>query len=169
MLIRAVEIFALAHEYGHHAMRHGVTDSSDQVVDALVEEHQADLFARSVSMAIGSREVPPNFYAMSGTGGVIILVALELVKRAKAVLETGQDYFEPSASHPSLRDRVAHIARLDQHLPAEQRERAAEMRWCFIEIMEVIWDVVRPNIVKLHEEGVRPVKGAPDPGGWLPS
>ena len=91
MLIRAVEIFALAHEYGHHAMRHGVTDSSDQVVDALVEEHQADLFARSVSMAIGSREVPPNFYAMSGTGGVIILVALELVKRAKAVLETGQD------------------------------------------------------------------------------
>jgi len=57
---------------------------------------------------------------------------------------------------------------LDQQLPPQQRQGAVEMRECFIEIMEVIWGAARPNIVKLHEEGVRPVQGAPDPGGWLP-
>lgn len=168
MLIRAVEIFVLAHEYGHHVMRHGVTDSSAQVANSFVEERQADIFARSACLAIGSRDAPPNFYAMTGTGGVIILGALDLVRRTKAVLKTGQDHVDRSASQPPLRDRIATIALLDQQLPLQQRRAAAEMRGCFIEIMEVIWAAVRWNIVKLHEEGVRPVQGAPDPGGWLP-
>jgi hypothetical protein len=43
------------------------------------------------------------------------------------------------------------------------------MRQCFVEIIEVIWETVRPNIVKLHEGGVRPIEGASDPGGWLPT
>jgi hypothetical protein len=64
MLLRAVELFALAHEYGHHVMRHGVTDTSEDTTDHFFEEHQADIFARSASLEIGSREMPPNFYAM---------------------------------------------------------------------------------------------------------
>jgi hypothetical protein len=169
MLIRAVEIFALAHEYGHHVMQHGVADSSERGVESFIEEHQADIFARSVSLAIGSRETPPNFYAMSGTGAVIILGTLDLVRRAKAVLKTGKDRIDVRDTHPSFTNRVAQVALLDQHLLPQQRQGAAEMRGCFIEFIEIIWEAVLPKIVRQHEEGVRPLEGAPDPGGWLPS
>jgi hypothetical protein len=76
LLLRAVELFALAHEYGHHVMRHGITNSSEETADPFIEEHQADIFARGASLAIGSRENPPNFYAMFGVGGVIILARI---------------------------------------------------------------------------------------------
>jgi hypothetical protein len=170
MLIRAVELFALAHEYGHHVMRHGLVDTSERSANSFVEEHQADIFARSASLAIGSRETPPNFYAMSGVGGVIMLGALDLVRRAKAVLKTGSDQTSTGDRHPPFADRIAHIGLLDQHLSLpEQRQGAVIMRQSFVEIIEVIWETVRPNIVKLHEGGVRPIEGASDPGGWLPT
>lgn len=170
MLIRAVELFAIAHEYGHHIMMHGVASaSSEETADPFVEEHQADIFARSASIAIGSRENVPNFYAMSGTGGVIILGALDLVRRAKAILETGNDQTPPRERHPPVADRIAHIALLDEHLAPNQREAAVDMRRCFLEIIEIIWEAVRPHLVDLHSQGIRPIQGAPDPGGWLPS
>lgn len=170
MLIRAVELFALAHEYGHHVMMHGVASaSSEETTDPFVEEHQADLFARSASIAIGLRENAPNVYAMSGAGGVIILGALDLVRRAKAVLETGNDQVPPRERHPPFSDRIAHIALLDEHLATYQRKAAVDMRRCFLEIVEVIWESVRPHLVELHSQGIRPIAGAPDPGGWLPS
>ena len=169
MLLRAVELFALAHEYGHHVMMHGVgSNSSEQTADPFVEEHQADIFARSASIAIGSTESTPNFYAMSGAGGVIVLGALDLVRRAKVVLETGNEQFTPRERHPPFSERIAHIASLDEHLAASHRESARDMRRCFIEIVEVIWEVVRPHIVELHLQGARPREGAVDLGGWLP-
>jgi hypothetical protein len=170
MLLRAVELFALAHEYGHHVMMHGVaSSSSEETTDPFVEEHQADIFARSASIAIGSRENFPNFYAMSGAGGVIILGALDLVRRAKAILETGNDQAPPRERHPPFADHIAHIALLDEHLLPNDREAAVDIRRCFLEIVEVIWEAVRPHLIALHSQGVRPIEGAPDPGGWLPS
>jgi hypothetical protein len=168
-LLRAVELFALAHEYGHHVMQHGITDSSADIPDPMAEEHQADLFARSASIAIGSQESVPNFYAMSGVGGVVILGALDLVRRATALLETGNDQTPPREGHPPFRDRVEIIALLDEHLPVQLRRMAATIRDCFIQIIEVIWEFVRPRIEQIHASGVRPVPNAPDPGGWLPS
>jgi hypothetical protein len=168
-LLRAVELFALAHEYGHHVMQHGITDSSADIPDPMIEEHQADLFARSASMAIGSQESVPNFYAMSGVGAVVILGALDLVRRASALLETGSDQTPPRERHPPFRDRVEVIALLDEHLPVRFRPMAANMRDCFGQIVEVIWEFVRPGIAELRANGGRPAPNAPDPGGWLPS
>jgi hypothetical protein len=168
-LLRAVELFALAHEYGHHVMQHGVTDSSADIPDPFIEEHQADLFARGASMAIGSREPVPNLYAMFGVGAVVILGALDLVRRATALLESGSDQPPPRERHPPFRDRVKVIALLDQRLAVHLRPTAANMRDCFVQIMEVIWEFARPGIAELHANGVRPVPNAPYPGGWLPS
>ena len=169
MLLRAIEIFVLAHEYGHHVLEHGITDTSEETGDAFTEEHQADIFGRSTCIVIGAREQPPNFYAMSGAGAVIILGALDLVRRAKAVLVSGSDKTEPRKRHPPIADRIEVIALLDEQLPSQPlREAAAIQRRCFAQIIEVIWDLVRPELERLYRQGVRPVEGAPDTGGWLP-
>jgi hypothetical protein len=168
-LLRAIELFAFAHEYGHHVMRHGITDSSVITTDLLTEEHQADIFARGACLTIGSQETPPNFYAMCGIGGVVILGTLDLVRRATAVLQTGNDQPKPRERHPSFRDRVAAIGLLDDYLPLKLRAGAANMRDCFVQIIEVVWEFVRPGIAELHAKGVRPMPNASAPGSWLPS
>jgi hypothetical protein len=150
-------------------MGHGITDSSADTTDPLIEEHQADIFARGVCLAIGSQEKPPNFYAMCGIGGVAILGALDLVRRATAVLQSGDDQIKPRERHPPVRDRVAALALLDDHLPLNLRAGAANMRDCFVGIIEVIWEFVRPGIEELYAKGVRPMPNVSDPGGWLPT
>jgi hypothetical protein len=168
-ILRAIEWFSIAHEYGHHVMKHGQAASSEDQSDHFHEEHQSDIFARAISMALGAREEVPNYYAIFGAGGVIMLGMLDLVRRTKAVLETGGDEVVPRERHPPYVDRVAALAGMDEHLPHQQREAAADMRASFEKIIEVIWDEVRPVIQKLHKSGLRPQLGAPDVGGWLPS
>jgi hypothetical protein len=53
--------------------------------------------------------------------------------------------------------------------PPGIRAGAENMRDCFVRVIEVIWEFVRPGIAELHAQGVRPMPNASDPGGWLPS
>lgn len=78
MILRAVELFAVGHEYGHHMLKHGQAESEKGEPHA--QEHEADFFARVVSMNIATRSEPPNIFASSGAGGVIMLTVLELVR-----------------------------------------------------------------------------------------
>lgn len=165
----AAKFFLSKNSTSPHILEHGVADTSQETANAFAEEHQADVLGRTVCMVIGARESPPNFYAISGAGAVIILGALDLVRRAKAVLLTGNDRSAPRKRHPPCAQRIGVIALLDEQLPSQQIRDAAEtQRRCFAEIVEIIWDLIRPDLERLHREGVRPVDGAPDTGGWLP-
>jgi hypothetical protein len=46
LLLRAMEWFAIGHEYGHHVMKHGQATSSAEACSIFNDEHQAD-FLRS--------------------------------------------------------------------------------------------------------------------------
>jgi hypothetical protein len=70
---RAMEIFAIVHEYGHHHHGHGprLEDNPKQ------EEFDADQFALRIGYEV--ERVPlicPNPYLSSGAGGVVLLMAL---------------------------------------------------------------------------------------------
>jgi hypothetical protein len=156
LLLRAMEWFALAHEYGHHVMKHGQATSSAEAHKAFVDEHEADLFARAVSIALGDNAEPPNFYALSGAGGVIVLGLMEMIRSARWVLETGLDSAPAGTSHPPLVDRVKVLGLLDQQLPEQLRVIAKDMRECFLKIVEGIWEDVLPVLQQAHKEGVRP-------------
>jgi hypothetical protein len=169
LILNAIEWFSIGHEYGHHVMKHGLSECSEATGDPFDEEHEADIFAQAISMALAARQEVPNVYASFGAGAVIILGMLELIRRTKAVLETGNDQVAPSRSHPPYADRVAVLAGMDEHLPPQQRQAAADMRASFQQIIEKIWSEVRPIIHELHKSGVRPQPGAPDVSGWLPS
>lgn len=167
-LLRAMELFAIAHEYGHHVLRHAKVTPTDTTDDNFRLEYEADTFAQAASAAIGSRGEPPNLYAMSGVGAILILGSLDLVRRARSVLLRGESEFAPPTTHPPLKERIQHIALLDANAPEDYQEAYRDLRECFLAILEGIWVVIEPVFKRLHAGGVRPHPDSSDPGGWLP-
>ncbi|MEY9363863.1 hypothetical protein ABH994_006584 [Bradyrhizobium yuanmingense] len=168
MLLRSIELFAMGHEYGHHVMRHGLSDSSEEKEDVLEEEHEADRFARAASIAMGADESPQNRFAMYGVGAILILGAIDIIRRADALISTGSDVTTPRKRHPSFVARIKEIATLDKQLPEADQKAAAAMRSGFMDIIEIIWDRIKPRLLQLHEEGQRKTAPAFDGSQWLP-
>lgn len=155
-LLYAMEWFAMAHEYGHHVAEHVRSRSGGDAEDSVTHELNADCFARAISMRIGSEREPQNYFAMSGVGAVALLGALELVTRARTVIETGEDKPFESRTHPSLERRIDAIAALDGNAPEDWRIAFADIRACFMAIFEGVWLALRPGYLRLHADGIRP-------------
>ena len=151
-ILHAMELFAVSHEYGHHVLRHGLVSSSEPDHDGENMEHDADSFARMVSTAIGTNGESPNPYEMSGTGGVLMLGALDLVRRTRHVLSAGNTDFPLRVTHPQLVERIAHIGTLDEFSPEKYREGFAGMRDDFLGIIEVIWAAIEPGLLDMHHK-----------------
>jgi hypothetical protein len=167
-LLQAVELFSIGHEYGHHVLAHGLVDSTAVEEDAFDQEHSADIFGQTMCMLGELNEPVCNVYAMSGVGAVLILGSLDLVRRASAVLRTGVDNPPPREHHPPFRDRIIHIGRLDAIAPENIRSQLATRRLAFCEILEIIWVEVRPQILKLHHDGMRPTGATSELDDRLP-
>ena len=120
-------------------------------------------------MAIGAREDEENFYAVSGAGGVLILGSLELVRRVRAVLETGRDEPPPRSHHPPYLERVANLEQLDARLHEDNRQRAADCRQFVVDALETVWEFVKPIVLDYHNSGIRPKQALNETTGWLPS
>lgn len=165
LLLRAIERFAIGHEYGHHWLAHeGTTTAADDIYEL---EHQADLFARLVSMSIGLKEEPPNVYSIFGIGGVVILRAIDIVQRAKAVL-LGTDVVQQGASHPPVSQRLERIKELDSHAPPEYQSLMEIHRNDFLIIFDNLWVALEPVFQDLHAQGIRPIESVTMDKGWLP-
>jgi hypothetical protein len=168
LLLRAMELFAFGHEFAHHALRHDLASTHESSVESHAREYAADQFAQVVSKHIGSKERPPVVYAVSGVGAVVILKALDLISRARSVLETGDDTPRFATSHPPVVDRIQRIAEVHRGETVETQERYSNLRQNFAAIFDRIWLSIRPDIVELHKKGIRPQRGALPAGGWLP-
>lgn len=97
-----MELFVVAHEYGHHHHGHG----RDVEADARLEECEADQFALWIGRPIGERDRTPiwNPYLASGSGGVIMLKALETLRSFEQALGAT---LPRSDTHPSAEERIA--------------------------------------------------------------
>ncbi|MFZ5733649.1 MAG: hypothetical protein ACOY4O_13000 [Pseudomonadota bacterium] len=169
-MMDAVELFAIAHEYGHHSLNHGrVTDSSASST-AFSDEHDADVFGRVICILHNAELPVTNPYLLSGTGAVLILGAMDLVRKANALLETGQDIAKPRKRHPPYIERIKHISAADNIATTNQIElqELRVRRNAFVDIWELIWSHVRPKIEQMHKDGIRPKDNKADFGGWLP-
>lgn len=162
-LLIAMEIFAVAHEYGHHALRHGLADTSEEQTP-FEDEHEADIFARQVSLAVGKEG--PNEFLNSGAGGAVVLGAFDLVARAKATLSTGNDTPSPRRRHPPVADRMKALDEFDKKFVSYGQFSA--FRSSLLDALDIVWTAVRPKFVELHREGVRPVDQDRGPLDWLP-
>lgn len=152
-ILFSMELFAVAHEYGHHVMLHGVVESSRTMGDGAMMERDANGFSRMVSMVIGTNSEPPNPFAISGASAALMLGALDLVRRTKHVLEVGDTRFPPREIHPPLHERVAHVGSFDRFAPEEYREQFAAMRGDLLAVVEAIWAAMEPMFLDMHHKG----------------
>ena len=166
-MLRAIELFAVGHEYGHHALRHG-TAAPLGSTDRLAQELEADFFGQAMAKYIGSQGGHPNFYAISGAGGVSILSALRIVRQIRAVLTTGHEEPDTGGSHPPLSARVESILEIHVNEKDENREAFADMCDCFRRIFEIVWEDLKPLCLQMHAGGTRPHDDVLASGGWLP-
>lgn len=112
-IARAMEIFAISHEYGHHQLAHG------KVLDANAKEEEfgADQFALKISEEVEKASVEfLNPFLTSGSGGVILLMALNLLSLVERAL--GAAAVE-SDTHPAAAERIAKFDSIKVLFPAE--------------------------------------------------
>lgn len=107
----AMEIFALAHELGHHCLSHGrrLTDTNS----AKQEEFEADQFAVDLCENTEKSETyqrmqgyrMSNPYLWTGSGGILLLGSIDIFRRIK-----GKIYGENTLdTHPSFSSRASMI------------------------------------------------------------
>lgn len=101
-IARAMELFAIAHEYGHHYHSHG-REVSD---DPFKHELEADQFALRVLYEIEKKPfLATNPYISSGAGGLILLRSLGVLQSFSEAL--GAEKCAAGDTHPRKIDRIS--------------------------------------------------------------
>jgi hypothetical protein len=164
-LLMAVEIFVIGHEYGHHIALHSTVNplESDPVI-LKVQELEADHIAALITAHIGA-EFRLQF-AHCGSAGVIALVGTDMVRRARSVLITGEEAPYLSETHPPLEDRLLMLETL--RYDPRQADAVHRTRQHFRSIMEGLWDLILPDLKRMHARGIRPMPVARKDSQWLP-
>jgi hypothetical protein len=99
---RAMEIFAIAHEYSHHHLDHGRRIGADPKL----EEFCADQLALKIAYEVERRPlVFVNPYLSSGAGAVILLKALQTLREVTEVITGVQT--KQTDTHPDVASRIA--------------------------------------------------------------
>jgi hypothetical protein len=168
-LNEAMELYVVGHEYGHHVINSGDLSDSERPSDAFEEEFMADTVARKLSISLSVRKDFTNLFAASGAGAVLVLGLLNLVSKARMVLETGSDVLPVSQSHPPFTSRIAKISEIDSSFDQPHAQLFSETRQQFAGFLDGLWWLARVRFIKYHQVGLRPLKSNKDAGGWLPS
>jgi hypothetical protein len=170
-LMVAMELFAIAHEYGHHIAYKGPVGEASvgaQRKDGLYsDEFEADYLACVVCSHVGLRQTPQNHYCLWGVGGVLVLKSLELVRRARYTLLSGADHAPALNTHPPVADRIRAMDAFNDLAPKDQKGPSEELREFFGEAFDRMWRGLFPVFSNLHSLGIRPVESSSSLEGWL--
>jgi hypothetical protein len=153
---RAMEIFVVAHEYGHHHCQHGrAIDTEPQA-----EEFEADQFALRIGAVLSKHRpmlpthypVFSNPYLESGAGAIIMLMALDTLRTVEQAL--GFPRREPSGTHPETNVRIAKFESVALLQPAEF-VRLKRFRLAAARVMTLVRDLIVPAIPPLPAGSLR--------------
>ena len=169
-MVDAHDLFAVAHEYGHHALNHDTQQTGEDRTSNFRKEFDADYFSQFISQAVARSLLLSNRFALFGGGAVISLCANDILMRAKSVLSNGLVSYSASDSHPPTASRIQALGRLDFYLSAEHQLQAGMLRVSLFRLFKMIWAIVLPGLVECRACGLRPVERRNrDAGGWLPN
>lgn len=139
---RAMEIFAIAHEYGHHHLDHGRQIDADP----RSEELAADAFALRISYEVEKHPVLiENPYLLSGAGAMILLISLDTLRSVEKIMGARR---LDMASHPSVAERIERFDSIRMLFPDEHRWlkgfRTASQR-----VMMLVHDMLIPSLIAM--------------------
>lgn len=143
----AMEVFAIAHEYGHHHHAHG-RDMDD---DPWRQEYEADQFALRVGAEIDKvRGHHENPYLSSGAGGGILLRALETQRLVEGRL--GGQAPSPD-THPPTTERIRRFDSVQVLVPSEFR-RLKGFRQAADRVMTLVAEMLDTGLADLSLENI---------------
>lgn len=146
---RAMEIFVVAHEYGHHHYQHGRAVEAD----SHMEEFEADQFALRISGVLaGHRTALRNPYLESGAGGVVMLMALDTLRAVEHALGFSEQ--GGSDTHPELSLRVGKFDNIALLQPDEFM-RLKRFRLAAERVMTLVHELIVPSIPPMSAEDLR--------------
>jgi hypothetical protein len=167
MLLHAFELFAIAHEYGHHVTEDVAMDVLEVGGDpeALSKEFEADVFAFLLCRYIEREKNQPNVFLISGVAPVILLKCLDLVHRTRGIF-AGREVLEGvSNTHPETEERISAFDLYDDGTSPELANKFRQMRLNYCKIIDTIWTELRPLYVRMYENGLRVEESQ---ATWLP-
>ncbi len=142
---RAMEIFAIAHEYGHHHLNHG----RDVEADPRVEEFAADAFALRISDEVETQPVIlENPYLLSGAGALILLMSLDTLRAVEDAMGAKP---VKMGTHPSVTERIDRFETIRLLFPSEHR-RLKSFRTASRRVMRVVHDTIVPALASMPED-----------------
>lgn len=101
---RSMELFAVAHEYGHHHFAHGKCIDNASKDD----EYEADNFALEICYEIERSSLAyQNPYLASGAGGILLLFALDILRRFENVIDANSA--TTHRTHPCSAERISKL------------------------------------------------------------
>ncbi|MFC7640158.1 hypothetical protein ACFQX6_03275 [Streptosporangium lutulentum] len=169
MMRDSLEYFVLGHEYSHILLGHldiaesrkGVLPASEAEVLAYSwrQELDADWFGMVLSINAlidhEDQDIPFGFIGIS-----LFFDALDVMDRAVALLQTGDENARQLGSHPPsdlrkryLRDFLPQMAGGDPELSEDVRT-ALELADVQSEIIRLLWERTRPILLDLRRHGV---------------
>jgi hypothetical protein len=167
LLLRAFELFAVAHEYAHHVAEHGAMESlgvgGDP--DSSRKEIEADMFAIALCRYIEQEEKQPNLFVVSGAAPVVLLKCLDYVRRTRKIFAGRDSSEEASSTHPETEERVLAFDSYVDGIPPGLAANFQQTRHDLCALIDAVWTRLRPLYVQMYEDGLRVED---NPVAWLP-
>jgi hypothetical protein len=100
---------------------------------------------------------------------VALLAFLDVIARAREVLRTGTDELPHRQDHPPAKQRLEALNHYDEEHSDQAAEAAANLRQILFDVIEEVWNELRPAFERLHGRGVRAQhQQGTSPLDWLP-
>lgn len=159
LLARGVELFVVAHEYGHIIRGHlscgkrascMIDDLNQEVIEQnYLQEIEADCWG--LSLTIRARQMEGLDLALSYIGADFFFTCAEILENGLAIFRTGQEAVFLSDSHPPPDMRRAALRTVLRNQVGDHANGPIELAERLAEVAKALWEIARPGVLAARE------------------